>query len=191
MRNRDIKNDILYKKYFLFSCYRILFFRKLANTILETLFEGDNGTSYYKTGFNFIDESKPKNLQLEFNLIIAKYYIKSVPMNEIKLLIDFFMFIKNKFSDVIHISDKNPLFNLDLLTQILGEKEKISQNKNNDYIISSFQVIDLLFNKSDNLDKENIIIKNKINEEKNKLEKKANNSFSEVIDKNKEKKRRI
>ena len=188
-RNSDYKNDLLNKQYyFLLSCYRILFFRKLANTILETLFEGENQSSYYKTGFNFIDESKPKNLQLEFKLIIAKCDIKNVPMNEVNLLIDFYMFIKDKCSDVIHISDKNALFNLDLIIQILGEKEEITKNKNNDYILSSFQVINLLFNKSDNFDKENTLLKYKINEEENKLEKNTDNTYSEIIDKNKEKK---
>lgn len=62
-KNSDIQNDILYKKfYFFLSCYRILFYRKLVNSILETLLEGDNQNSYYKTEFTFIDKSKPENL---------------------------------------------------------------------------------------------------------------------------------
>lgn len=76
---------------------------------------------------------------------------------------------------------------MEFLTQLLGENEKIEKNKNNDYIRSSFQVINLLFNKN-NLDKEDKTLKNKINEETNKLENKLEN---EIVDKNNEKKEKF
>jgi len=116
--NNNLNSDILNIKYeYIINIYKLLLYRKISNQILEYLFAEPNKEKYFKTDDLFEDEnSKGK----KFPIIIARINIKNIPKNKINLIIDFLMFMKEKCSSIIHFSDNSSIFQLDLLTQLLG-----------------------------------------------------------------------
>ena len=142
------------------NSYKILYFRKISNIILDLILRKYN-LCLYKTEKIFIDESKPKYKQIYFPIIIAKEKIKNIEMNTINLLIDFLMFVKDLTSSVIHLVEKFEI-QIEILFEIFDkDKIKIEQN---DYFISSSLLINTLFGKGNKS-----IEKNEINNHINNL----------------------
>ena len=153
-------NNLKRKNNILLNSYKILYFRKISNVILDLILRKYN-LCLYKTEKIFIDESKPKYKQIYFPIIIAKEKIKNIEMNTINLLIDFLMFVKDLTSSVIHLVEKFEI-QIEILFEIFDkDKIKIEQN---DYFISSSLLINTLFGKGNKS-----IEKNEINNHINNL----------------------
>jgi len=182
-KNSNMKINLLNKKYdFLLNSYKILFFRKVANQILENLFYDKD--RFYKTKKIFIDESKPINRQKTFSIIIAKSSINDVDKNKINLIIDFLMFLRDRCSETIHFSDKTNLYQLDFLTQILSNDKVIQKDRFDEYYLNNEQIINLLFDDSKMIKEEKIKIGTNLQEIQVKLdlEKSEKNIFSLIIE---------
>ena len=176
-KSNNMKLDISNKKYdYLVNCFKILIYRKIANSILEELIT-KNKNKLYKTENIFIDKSKPQPLQKEFPIIVARESINTITINNINLVIDFLMFIKDKCSDIIHISDKEIVFILDLMVEILGEGA-VKGDRLEEQYLESKEVFQLLFDESNyKADKESIII-----EKRNEVEKGKDNIYIKIIE---------
>ena len=113
----------------------------------------------------------------EFPIIVALESINTITISNINLVIDFLMFIKDKCSDIIHISDKEIGFTLDLMIEILG-KGAVKGDRLEEQYLDSKEVFQLLFDESSlKADKESIIIE-KINE----VEKGKDNIYKKIIE---------
>ena len=71
-----------------------------------------------------------------FSIIIAKNPINKFKMNNINLLIDYLMFVKDFTSSFIHIEKKNTV-QTEILFSIFQEKNIIKDEKSNEYLIDS------------------------------------------------------
>ena len=140
--NNNLNSDILNIKYeYVINIYKLLLYRKISNQILEHLLAEPNKDKYFKTDDLFEDEnSKGK----KFPIIIARINIKNIPKNKINLIIDFLMFIKEKCSSIIHFSDNSSIFQLDLLTQLLGSPISSDASEEKSYLNIN-QALSLLF----------------------------------------------
>ena len=176
-KSNNMKLDISNKKYnYLVNCFKILIYRKIANSILDELIT-KNKNKLYKTENIFIDKSKPMPLQKPFPIIVARESINTITINNINLVIDFLMFIKDKCSDIIHISDKEIVFILDLMVEILGEGA-VKGDRLEEQYLESKEVFQLLFDESNyKADKESIII-----EKRNEVEKGKDNIYIKIIE---------
>lgn len=165
--NRQKTNNLERKNNMLLNSYRILYFRKIANLILDVILK--NYASYlYKTEKIFIDNTKPKYKQNYFPIIIAKQKINNIEINTINLLIDYLMFVKDFSSSFIHLVEKNDV-QIEILFSLF-EKDKIKKEDDN-YLISTSSLLNELFNipNIENTGENQIIIKEK-NEQNNSID---------------------
>jgi hypothetical protein len=161
---RDIKIQKTYEKYErLLNSYKILYFRKIANIILDALIK-NHKEFLYKTRDIFCDSNKPLIKRNMFGLIISKEKINEVNMNSINLLIDFLMYVKDIAPSIIHLVEKFPV-QIEILFNIFG-KEKIKKEGEN-YIINSLELINTLFSEQKQSSEADEInnIENKVNNE--------------------------
>ena len=161
---RDIKIQKTYEKYErLLNSYKILYFRKIANIILDALIK-NHKEFLYKTRDIFCDSNKPLIKRNMFGLIISKEKINEVNMNSINLLIDFLMYVKDIAPSIIHLAEKFPV-QIEILFNIFG-KEKIKKEGEN-YIINSLELINTLFSEQKQSSEADEInnIENKVNNE--------------------------
>ena len=170
------------------NSYKILFFRKMANLILEDII-----TQYKdklsKTENIFLNKEKPNEKQKKFSIIVVSKEvnnIKGFDKNLINLIFDFLNYIKDISSSIIHISEKNYLFQIEILSEYIGRE--ITKDKENDkYYINSFELINILFDKAElpqndynkmNFEKSNELLKEFNDEEK--LKKKVDGKDKEI-----------
>ena len=186
----DKKIGILENKYTkIVNSYKILFFRKMSNLILEDIIKQYND-NLCKTDDIFLNEEKPNEKQKKFSIIIVRKdvdNIKGIEKNLINLIIDFLMYIKDVCSSIIHISKKNYLFQIEILSEYIG-REIIKDEKDDKYYIKALDLINILFDKDEisqndynkiNLEKNSELLKG-FNDEK-KLSKKINTKDFIVI----------
>jgi len=156
--NKQIINNLVRKNNMLLNSYKILYFRKISNIILDIILKNYN-SSLYKTEKIFIDDTKPKYKQNFFPIIIAKEKIKNIEINKINLLLDYLMFVKDFTSSFIHLVEKCDI-QIEILFDLFGKGEIKKENDN--YLISSSFLINSLFNEEVNENNK------RINEEINK-----------------------
>lgn len=146
--NYNKKINILKKNYnMVLNSYKILYYRKISNLILDFILKQYN-QYFIKTDKIFYNGEKPKHKQNMFEIIIAKEDIKGVTMKLLNLIIDFFMYIKDSTSSIIHLVFKYKS-QIEILYNIMDKKE-IKKN-NNEYYISSNYLIEVFFgDKKDN-----------------------------------------
>ena len=156
--NKQIINNLVRKNNMLLNSYKILYFRKISNLILDIILKNYN-SSLYKTEKIFIDDTKPKYKQNFFPIIIAKEKIKNIEINKINLLLDYLMFVKDFTSSFIHLVEKCDI-QIEILFDLFGKGEIKKENDN--YLISSSFLINSLFNEEVNENNK------RINEEINK-----------------------
>jgi len=144
--NYNKKINILKKNYnMVLNSYKILYYRKIANVILDNILKQYN-QYFFKTEKIFYNNDKPKHKQDMFEIIIAKHDIKGIKMKSINLLIDFLMFIKDSTSSITHLVFKYKS-QIEILYNIIQKNEiKII---NDEYYISSNYLIDVLFGVED------------------------------------------
>ena len=117
--NKEIINNLDRKNNMLLNSYKILYFRKISNIILDIILKNYN-SSLYKTEKIFIDETKPKYKQNYFPIIIAKENIKNIEINKINLLLDYLMFVKDFTSSFIHLVEKCDI-QIEILFDLFGK----------------------------------------------------------------------
>jgi hypothetical protein len=134
IQNKEI-NILKIKNNIFLNSFKILYFRKIANILLNEIFINYK-EQFYETPKIFIDKQKPAYLAKPFSIIIAKNPINKFKMNNINLLIDYLMFVKDFTSSFIHIEKKNTV-QTEILFSIFQEKNIIKDEKSNEYLIDS------------------------------------------------------
>ena len=145
------------------NSYKLLYFRKMSNLILEYLFKTYN-EYFSKTDANFIDMTKPIDKQRPFAIIgVGNNYdgILSVKKYLINFTIDYLMYVKDITSSIINISKNNYKIQIEILSQYIGKEIEQIKDK---YYISSSDLINLLFDVE--LKENKLNEKNKDNNEK-------------------------
>lgn len=104
------------------NSYKLLFYRKASNSLLEKIFE--KKADFKKTPCLFKDESKPPEKSTIFPIIIAvEPKDNKIKRNEKNLAIDYLMFLRDNVSSTIHISDKTSLYQIEFLFNYLNKKD--------------------------------------------------------------------
>ena len=146
------------------NSYKILYFRKISNLILDHLFK-IHGTKFSKTEAIFLNNEKPEFKQNKFPIIcVDKSFdkIQNVDKYLINLIIDFLMYMKDFTSSIIHLSELSYNFQIEILSQYIGHKVEIIDNK---YYINTEELINLMFpeNNTNNKLKDEQSIKKNLN----------------------------
>lgn len=138
------------------NSFKILYFRKIANILLYDIFN-NYWNQFYQTKPIFRNEQKPEYKAKPFPVIIAKEPINGLKINDINLLIDYLMFIKDFTSSFIHIEKKYPI-QIEILFSLFEEKNIIKDENTNEYSIDSSILINTILGEKE---------KEKIEEQKN------------------------
>ena len=168
------------------NSYKLLYFRKMSNLILEYLFEKYN-QYFAKTDNIFLDETKPEEKRKKFAIIGASNKcneISSINKNLVNLIIDYLMYMK----DITSISKANYDIQIEILSEYIGKE---IENIDGKYYISSSDLINILFDDKSNINEKKHVKKVNINDKKQDLSKKEDilQKFNDLIIKleNKEK----
>ena len=167
--NKNLKNfsekkiALLEEQYHkIMNSYKILYFRKISNLILDCLFK-NHGAKFSKTEAIFLNDEKPELKKKKFPIIcVSKSFDKILNVDKylINLIIDFLMYMKDFTSAIIHLSEFSYSFQIEILSQYIGHKVEKSNNK---YYINTEELINLLFqqdNTNNKIGEEPIIKKN-------------------------------
>ena len=159
--------------------YKILYMRKLANLILDQL---------YNKYRNYLEKFKVQvGNKNKYNFIAVKSDIKAVnniDSIQINLLIDFLRYIWDKGSNIIHINDKNIKIQKEILYFYLGYSEKtIDEKIKTGEMVEIQEIVGLIFeNKEEkksknnkNIEKDNNLDNNLINQIKNMIKEENSN----------------
>ena len=126
------------------NSYKILYFSKMSNLILDRLFN-IHGTKFSKTEAIFLNDEKPEFKEKKFPIIcVGKSFDKILNVDKylINLIIDFLIYMKDFTSSFIHLSEYSYSFQIKILSQYIGHKMEIINNK---YYINSEELINLIF----------------------------------------------
>ena len=136
------------------NAYKILYFRKIANILLEKIFE-NYSDKFFKTEsiFKQGDKEKPGYKANYFPIIIAKEKIGNFSINMINLLIDYLMYIKDFTLFFNHIVKNFPI-QLEILLSKFGDSN-IKKDENNNYIIETSFLINTLLGDDNIQEKKN------------------------------------
>ena len=153
------------------NAYKILYMRKLANLILDQL---------YNKYRDYLEKFKVQvGNNNKYNFIAVKSDIKAVndiDSIQINLIIDFLRYIWDKGSTIIHINDKNIKIQKEILYFYLGYSEKtIDEKIKTGEMVEIQEIVGLIFEnkeekKSKNnkkIEKDNNLDNNLINQIKN------------------------
>ena len=172
----DINNSKKYDR--LLNTYKILYFRKIANLILYNIIKIHNEL-LYKTEGIFSNSNKPISKNKGLRIIISKDDINGVKMNIVNLLIDFLMYVKDITSSVIHHAEKFPI-QIEILYNIL-DKGQIKKEGDN-YIVNSLELLNILFSKNNEIEKDDEVDKNKRNNYNNQSEEIERDIYTQKIE---------
>jgi len=176
---RDVEDINISKKCDrLLNTYKIFYFRKIANLILDNIVKIHKDL-LYKTEGIFSNFNKPISKNKGFSIIISKDDINGVKMNIINLLIDFLMYVKNITSSVIHHAAKFPI-QIEILYSIL-DKGQIKKEGDN-YIINSLELLNILFSKNNEIMKDDEVDKNKRDNSNNQSEETERDIYTQKIE---------
>ena len=152
------------------NSYKILYYRKLSNIILNFLFT-EYKKYFSKTGKIFCNDDKPKDKQIYFSIIGVKNKYKKINLVDkylINLIIDFFNHIKDITSSVIHLSEKNYKTQIEILSIFIGKDIKDIDKIDDKYYINSQDLINILFDDTKQIKEEFIQKNGGVNEINNK-----------------------
>ena len=172
----DINNSKKYDR--LLNTYKILYFRKISNLILYNIIKIHNEL-LYKTEGIFSNSNKPISKNKGLRIIISKDDINGVKMNIVNLLIDFLMYVKDITSSVIHHAEKFPI-QIEILYNIL-DKGQIKKEGDN-YIVNSLELLNILFSKNNEIEKDDEVDKNKRNNYNNQSEEIERDIYTQKIE---------
>ena len=169
-------NNINMKLNCVINAFKVLYYRKIANFILDGL------VNKYSKSLG-VTKSKFFNQRSKFNLIIAIKDIKKINIYQINLIIDFLMHVKEKASSIIHINEKTfiqkKIFNM----YIKNIRKKKYDSKNpEDEIIKIEEMVDTLFKKPEYI--EEIINLNEDDDNIEQIESIIKNEKEKIIEEN-------
>ena len=182
-------NNINMKLNCVINAFKVLYYRKIANFILDGLVKN------YPNSLG-VTSCKFHNQRSKFNLIIAIEEIKGIDIYQINLIVDFLMHCKEKTSSIIHINEKTISIQRIILNRYIKKirnKKDDSNNSEEEEIIKIDEMVDTLFknpiyieeaiklNENENED-EIIQLKSIIEKEKAKINEKNNNNDNNAYD---------
>lgn len=185
-------NILKIKNNMFLNAYKILYYRKISNIILEIILN-NNLKHFYRTDYVFKHkgEEKPGYKAKPFPIIVAKKKLGNFSINIINLLIDCLMYIKDFTSSFIHIVKKFPI-QIEILFSIFGDYN-IKIDDNNNYLIDASILINTVFGDQEKKDdiKENnkifmVSVEEKTEDSKKKKEEDNNVVLKEIKDEIKE-----
>ena len=163
---QNINTNMLKRKYdMLFNSYQVLYFRKIANILLDIILK-KHENSFVKAEKIFIDTDRPAYLQRKFAIILAIQKINDIKKNDINLFLDFLMYVKESASAIIHLAEKYDI-QINILFTIFDPK-KIEKVNDDDYYVRPKDLLNIFFG-----------IENSTEENKTNLE---NNIVNKIVD---------
>ena len=156
---QKININMLIRKYdLLLNSYQVLYFRKIANILLDIILKKYNNF-FVKTEKIFIDSKRPKDLQRKFAVILASQKINEIKKNDINLFLDFLMFVKESTSAIIHLAEKYDI-QIEILFSIFDPK-KIEKVDNGNYYVEPKELLNIFFGIKNDIEKKKKIPKSK------------------------------
>ena len=172
LKNRGIKTKLLKNQYAneinqLINANKILYFRKFVNIIFDELDKkiGSNKKLTEEPLINMLNPNNPK-----FRMIYVDRDIDGIESFKITAIIDYFQFIKNECSNIIHLQKEN-FIKEDIYLNYLIMMENQINNIGKEYMIKR-RVINENINNENNLNTINI------EEEKNDNDEDNNKNYS-------------
>ena len=169
------------------NSYKILYFRKMSNLILNYLFES-YGKMFVKTRPIFYNNEKPDYKKNKFPIIfVDKSFDKILEVDKylINLIIDYLMYMKDFTSAIIHLSDIKYNLQIEILSQYIGHEIEMKDDK---YYLSTEELINIMF-QQEKTDSKPIINKNlninnnnEINNNKNEISTENSENVTSVND---------
>ena len=169
------------------NSYKILYFRKMSNLILNYLFES-YGKMFVKTRPIFYNNEKPDYKKNKFPIIfVDKSIDKILEVDKylINLIIDYLMYMKDFTSAIIHLSDIKYNLQIEILSQYIGHEIEMKDDK---YYLSTEELINIMF-QQEKTDSKPIINKNlninnnhEINNNKNEISTENSENVTSVND---------
>ena len=169
------------------NSYKILYFRKMSNLILNYLFES-YGKMFVKTRPIFYNNEKPDYKKNKFPIIfVDKSIDKILEVDKylINLIIDYLMYMKDFTSAIIHLSDIKYNLQIEILSQHIGHEIEMKDDK---YYLSTEELINIMF-QQEKTDSKPIINKNlninnnhEINNNKNEISTENSENVTSVND---------
>ena len=169
------------------NSYKILYFRKMSNLILNYLFES-YGKMFVKTRPIFYNNEKPDYKKNKFPIIFVEKSIDNILTVDkylINLIIDYLMYMKDFTSAIIHLSDIKYNVQIEILSQYIGHEIEMKDDK---YYLSTEELINIMF-QQEKTDSKPIINKNlninnnhEINNNKNEISTENSENVTSVND---------
>ena len=169
------------------NSYKILYFRKMSNLILNYLFES-YGKMFAKTRAIFYNNEKPGYKKNKFPIIFVDKSIDNILKVDkylINLIIDYLMYMKDFTSAIIHLSDIKYNVQIEILSQYIGHEIEMKDDK---YYLSTEELINIMF-QQEKTDSKPIINKNlninnnhEINNNKNEISTENSENVTSVND---------
>ena len=169
------------------NSYKILYFRKMSNLILNYLFES-YGKMFVKTRPIFYNNEKPDYKKNKFPIIFVDKKIDNILKVDkylINLIIDYLMYMKDFTSAIIHLSDIKYNLQIEILSQYIGHEIEMKDDK---YYLSTEELINIMF-QQEKTDSKPIINKNlninnnnEINNNKNEISTENSENVTSVND---------
>ena len=169
------------------NSYKILYFRKMSNLILNYLFES-YGKMFVKTRPIFYNNEKPDYKKNKFPIIFVDKKIDNILKVDkylINLIIDYLMYMKDFTSAIIHLSDIKYNVQIEILSQYIGHEIEMKDDK---YYLSTEELINIMF-QQEKTDSKPIINKNlninnnhEINNNKNEISTENSENVTSVND---------
>ncbi len=190
IQKQEIKN-LKNKNNMFLNAYKILYFRKIANILLEKIFVNyPNDFFITERIFKHSEQEKPGYKVNKFPIIIAKRKIGEFTINMINLLIDYLMYIKDFTSSFIHIAKAFPI-QIEILFSIFGNYN-VKKDENDNYVIEPSLLINTVLG-DDNIQQKKDDIKENIEVKEEKIEDfaKENNAINNKIEDPKDKEKEV
>ena len=169
------------------NSYKILYFRKMSNLILNYLFES-YGKKFAKTRPIFYNNEKPDYKKNKFPIIFVDKKIDNILKVDkylINLIIDYLMYMKDFTSAIIHLSDIKYNLQIEILSQYIGHEIEMKDDK---YYLSTEELINIMF-QQEKTDSKPIINKNlninnnhEINNNKNEISTENSENVTSIND---------
>ena len=146
------------------NSYKIIYMRKLSNLLLEQIYKK------YSANLAKVKVSYGKIRKTIIVVLVPIKHPKKIDSYQVNLLIEYFRFIWDKSSSIIHVNDKDFPYQKEIFHEYLKGTIKTNKDKNiNNNSISVGNLVTILFESNDEMKYNLNNNKNKNHTEENKL----------------------
>jgi len=146
------------------NSYKIIYMRKLSNLLLEQIYKK------YSANLAKVKVSYGKIRKIIIVVLVPIKHPKKIDSYQVNLLIEYFRFIWDKSSSIIHVNDKDFPYQKEIFHEYLKGTIKTNKDKNiNNNSISVGNLVTILFESNDEMKYNLNNNKNKNHTEENKL----------------------